>query len=158
LWSRLRYTVHLCPPRVCLYTDADVNNYLTKAENVNIRGLPPPMRGEHRNSFILMPKQWFYLPTPCLSCNLWTKELPRQVKSCYTRSVNRRTWDGVSAHASDTLKYYQQSHSSPPRKSSLTHSQSWALLEKPQIVQLLKNFPAFYGTRRFITVFTRALH
>jgi hypothetical protein len=22
----------------------------------------------------------------------------------------------------------------------------------------LKNFPAFYGTRRFITVFTRALH
>jgi hypothetical protein len=25
-------------------------------------------------------------------------------------------------------------------------------------VQLLKNFPAFYGTRRFITVFTRALH
>jgi hypothetical protein len=26
------------------------------------------------------------------------------------------------------------------------------------IVQLLKNFPAFYGTRMFITVFTRALH
>jgi hypothetical protein len=25
-------------------------------------------------------------------------------------------------------------------------------------VQLLKNSPAFYGTRRFITVFTRALH
>jgi hypothetical protein len=24
-------------------------------------------------------------------------------------------------------------------------------------VQLLKNFPAFYGTQRFITVFTRAL-
>jgi hypothetical protein len=35
---------------------------------------------------------------------------------------------------------------------------SWALLEKPPIVQLLKNFPAFYGTRRFITVFVRALH
>jgi hypothetical protein len=28
------------------------------------------------------------------------------------------------------------------------------LLEKPPIVQLLKNFPAFYGTQRFITVFT----
>jgi hypothetical protein len=40
----------------------------------------------------------------------------------------------------------------------LTHSVTWALLEKPPIVQLLKNFPAFYGTRRFITVFTRALH
>jgi hypothetical protein len=33
-----------------------------------------------------------------------------------------------------------------------------ALLEKLPTVQLLKNFPAFYGTRRFITVFTRALH
>jgi hypothetical protein len=39
-----------------------------------------------------------------------------------------------------------------------THSQSWALLEKPPVVQLLKNFSAFYGTRRFSTVFTRALH
>jgi hypothetical protein len=33
-----------------------------------------------------------------------------------------------------------------------------ALLEKPQVVQLLKNFPAFYGTRRFITMFIIALH
>jgi hypothetical protein len=37
-------------------------------------------------------------------------------------------------------------------------SWSWALLENPPIVQLLKNFPAFYETRWFITVFTRALH
>jgi hypothetical protein len=37
----------------------------------------------------------------------------------------------------------------------LTYPWSWALLEEPPIVQLLKNFPAFYGTRRFITVFTR---
>jgi hypothetical protein len=36
---------------------------------------------------------------------------------------------------------------------SLTHGAE-NLLEKPPIVQLLKNFPAFYGTRRFITVFT----
>jgi hypothetical protein len=41
---------------------------------------------------------------------------------------------------------------------SLTHSRSWALLEKPPTVQLLKNFPAFYGTRRFITMFIRALY
>jgi hypothetical protein len=40
----------------------------------------------------------------------------------------------------------------------LTYSWSWALLEEPEILQLLKNFPAFFGTRRFITVFTRALH
>jgi hypothetical protein len=39
-----------------------------------------------------------------------------------------------------------------------TYLRSWALLEKPPIVQPLKNFPAFNGTRRFITVFTRALH
>jgi hypothetical protein len=40
---------------------------------------------------------------------------------------------------------------------SLTHSWSWGLLEMLWIVQLLKNFPAFYETRRFITVFTGAL-
>jgi hypothetical protein len=38
------------------------------------------------------------------------------------------------------------------------HSWSQALLEKPPVVQLLKNFLAFYGTQRFITLFTRALH
>jgi hypothetical protein len=40
----------------------------------------------------------------------------------------------------------------------LTYLRSWALLEEPLIGQPLKNFPEFYGTRRFITVFTRALH
>jgi hypothetical protein len=41
---------------------------------------------------------------------------------------------------------------------SNTYLRSWALLENPPIVQPLKNFPAFYGTRTFITVFIRALH
>jgi hypothetical protein len=41
---------------------------------------------------------------------------------------------------------------------TLTHSWSWALLVNPPIVQLLKNFPAFYGTLSFTTVFTRPLH
>jgi hypothetical protein len=40
----------------------------------------------------------------------------------------------------------------------LTYLRSWALLEKLPILQPLKNFPKFYGTRRFNTVFTRALH
>jgi hypothetical protein len=35
-------------------------------------------------------------------------------------------------------------------------SWSWAILEKPPVVQLFKNFQALYGTRRFITVFTKA--
>jgi hypothetical protein len=42
--------------------------------------------------------------------------------------------------------------------SFLPYLRSWALLEKPPIVQPLKNFPTFYGTRRFIAVFRRALH
>jgi hypothetical protein len=41
---------------------------------------------------------------------------------------------------------------------TLIHSRHWDLLEKLLIVQLLKNFPAFYGARKFITMFTRALH
>jgi hypothetical protein len=40
---------------------------------------------------------------------------------------------------------------------TVTHS-LMELLEKLPIVQLLKNFPEFYGTRWFITVFTIALH
>jgi hypothetical protein len=40
---------------------------------------------------------------------------------------------------------------------SLSHSWSWALLENSPIVEPLKNFPAFYRTRKFITVITRAL-
>jgi hypothetical protein len=42
--------------------------------------------------------------------------------------------------------------------SPLKINRRWALLEKPPVVQLLKNFPTFYGTRRLITVFDRALH
>jgi hypothetical protein len=34
---------------------------------------------------------------------------------------------------------------------------SWALLEKPTVSSLLKKFSTSYGTRRFITVFTRTL-
>jgi hypothetical protein len=45
-----------------------------------------------------------------------------------------------------------------------THHNTWltpwgkVLLEKPPVVQLLKYFPTFCGTRRFITMFTRARH
>jgi hypothetical protein len=44
------------------------------------------------------------------------------------------------------------------RTRARARTRSWALLEKLPIVQPLKNFPVFYGTRRFITAFTRALH
>jgi hypothetical protein len=35
---------------------------------------------------------------------------------------------------------------------------SRGLLEKLTVSQLVKKFPAFYGTRGFITAFTRARH
>ena len=35
---------------------------------------------------------------------------------------------------------------------------STVLLEKPPVLQPVKKFPAFYGTRRFITAFTSARH
>jgi hypothetical protein len=35
---------------------------------------------------------------------------------------------------------------------------SWVPLERPQVMQPLGRFPAFYGTRRFTTDFTKALH
>jgi hypothetical protein len=44
----------------------------------------------------------------------------------------------------------------PPQvlDNSLTNS----LLEKLAVRQLVNKFPAFYGTRRFITVYTTARH
>jgi hypothetical protein len=38
------------------------------------------------------------------------------------------------------------------------HTNFMGLLEKPPVAQLFKNFPAFYVTQSFITVFTRALY
>jgi len=35
---------------------------------------------------------------------------------------------------------------------------SRVLLEKLTVTQLVKKFPAFYGTRSFITMFTKARH
>jgi hypothetical protein len=46
----------------------------------------------------------------------------------------------------------------PEDRTLLNDSRSSGLLEKWPIVQLLKNFPAFYGTLKFVTVFIKALH
>jgi hypothetical protein len=40
----------------------------------------------------------------------------------------------------------------------VTNSMELGLLEKQPVVQLLKNFSIFYGTRIFMIVFTRAFH
>jgi hypothetical protein len=67
--------------------------------------------------------------------------------------LNNVTWVFHHSHKDWNLKQENVDNAL-----DFTHSWSRALLEKPPIVQQLKNFPAFYGTRRYITVFTRALH
>jgi len=60
------------------------------------------------------------------------------------------------------MRRFGSSHSNADEDLNLEISkltpQSRVLLEKLTGPQLVKKFPAFYGTRRFITVFTRARH
>jgi hypothetical protein len=65
-----------------------------------------------------------------------------------------RAYSGLQIYSSEAIRVWKYSLITYLH----THSRSWALLEEPPIVQPLKNFPAYYGTRRFNTVFTRALH
>jgi hypothetical protein len=58
-------------------------------------------------------------------------------------------WDRCQATRVRRCKRYSPSCLSP---------WSWALIEKTPVAQLLKNFPTFCGTRRFITVFIRPPH
>jgi hypothetical protein len=59
--------------------------------------------------------------------------------------------DGVSAELTASL-----SNQYPSK--NLLILRSWALLKRPSAVKPLDSFPAFYGTRRFNTDLTRALH
>jgi len=43
-------------------------------------------------------------------------------------------------------------------KNNMHTIESIVLIEKLTVSQLVQNFPAFYGTRRFITVFIRVRH
>jgi hypothetical protein len=62
--------------------------------------------------------------------------------------------------SSDLSVYYFQLYCSLSHKFEAMEltTWSWGLLEKPPVTQLFKNFWTFYGTQRFITVFTRAHH
>jgi hypothetical protein len=59
----------------------------------------------------------------------------------------------VALELEQGTKIYESTHTY-----LFTYLRSWALLEELSIVQPFKNSPVFYGTRRFNTVFTRALH
>jgi hypothetical protein len=114
-----------------------------------------------------------YLPTPMINeddfwSNWWNKNW--QGKSKYSeKTYPSVTLSTTKSHMTDPV-----SNPGPQRGKPATNRLSygaalseiltkisprkWALLEKPPVVQLLKNFRTFYGTRRFIAVFTRALH
>jgi hypothetical protein len=69
------------------------------------------------------------------------------VHTCWVTGFSR-----CSDVSSVTLEFKSQVFLECLPTHSLTHE------AEPTIVQLLENFPALYGTRRFITVFTNALH
>jgi hypothetical protein len=70
---------------------------------------------------------------------------------------------GVPYHPNVCFHFKSVRSRAPPfikRRHTFLHPltpRSWALLEKQPVAQLLKKIPTFYGTRRFITVFKRAL-
>jgi hypothetical protein len=67
-------------------------------------------------------------------------------------------WNGIWFNLYPTIKipivpnWFHAMKSHNDYWTSILTPWRWALLEKPPVLQLLKNFPAFNGTRRFITV------
>jgi hypothetical protein len=99
----------------------------------------------------------------------WKLEKSRQL--CHSTYACARRVNSIEASQLQSQWLYW-GHGNKPRWSTplhislkllrfplqFTYLRSWALLQKLPIVQPLKNFPTFYGTRRFITVSTRAFH
>ena len=59
---------------------------------------------------------------------------------------------------SHTRSHVNQNSCHVERTYSIIHAAESFLLEKLTGLQLVKKFPAFYGTRKFITAFTSACH
>jgi hypothetical protein len=84
------------------------------------------------------------------------------------KGVNVRTqWKGLNIRSSDGLLWTQWWESSGSIIAGnfftvriTVYLTPWirVLLEKLVVTQLVKKYPAIYGTRKFITVFTRAHH
>jgi hypothetical protein len=77
-------------------------------------------------------------------------------------NTNGKNENSVSGFGRRKLKkIYQMRRSTPTKEDNIKlklTSCSRVLSEKLKCPKLLKEFPAFYGTRRFITVYTRARH
>jgi hypothetical protein len=104
---------------------------------------------------------FFITQTACISNNILYKVLIRSIM-VYACPITSWNWSackaGFSALLANLTGADRSANHLRVRLTNYVTSWSWALLEKPPIVQLLKKFPAFDWTRRFITVFTRTLH
>jgi hypothetical protein len=90
--------------------------------------------------------------------NLPHMSIPPMYQRQIISDTDSSVLDGEYRHQRTLCMWMESSSVKQRWFSVLTYWQSWALLEKLPIVLPLKNFTAFYGTRRFITVFTRAFH
>jgi hypothetical protein len=92
---------------------------------------------------------------------------PSSIRWLYQTMSNKRDNSAFCCVFTETPRFLLAVIVFPPSQNTdddnrleenLTYLQSWDILEKLPIVQPVGNFPAFYLTRRFITVFTTALH
>jgi hypothetical protein len=84
------------------------------------------------------------------TCNIWKEQWENWMHR-FAWTYSKRNY----VHIMSTLRRVRKAN---VLHTVYTYLRSWALLEEPPIGQPLKNFPAFHGTRRLNTVFTRALH
>ena len=75
--------------------------------------------------------------------------------SCTATDLMMVLWDG---RFRANFKFFVQSYPNPPQHYYLLTPWSRVLLEKLTGLQLSKKFPAFHGTRRFITSLTSVRH
>jgi hypothetical protein len=78
---------------------------------------------------------------------------------CWLRRIfYRLLWCVQSSEVADGVRECGRLHTLVPPNFNWLTPCGCVLVQRPPVAQLLKNFPNFYGSRRFITVFTRALH
>jgi len=111
-----------------------------------------PQKHTHTNIFTLLP----FAPRHGSSCRLWIKKctsvkiqtnMPCLNSALCTTPTKKSLVTNLATQTLDSDK-----------ETYLLSSRSRVLLEKLTVSQLVKKFPEFYGTRRFITALTSANH
>jgi hypothetical protein len=87
----------------------------------------------------------------------WTKTVVKALSALETRrsEVAELRKKYISLHTSHLALLDEWINKTEPKETSSTQMTpwSWALLERPPVAHLSKNFPTLHGTRRFIPVF-----